>query len=126
MSDTLPPVDIIRCGVERSLLVALTIAAMGSCEVRLSGECAELRRLMVVFEHRRKGVASALFQAALNLAGNARKLSLNWTVRKDNGAALLFYFSRGAVVFCDDSEEYWMAMIFPKDQRRRSEAYELK
>jgi GNAT superfamily N-acetyltransferase len=126
MSAKLPPVDIIRCAIETALIVVITIPGMGSCEVRLKGECAELRRLMVTREHRRKGVATALLVAAADEARADGKIALSWTVRKDNGPALMFYFSRNAVVFYDDEEEYWMAVIFPTGQRRDFEKREIK
>ena len=113
-----PAVDIIRCLVDGVLFASLRIPGMGTCEVRLAGECAELRAMFVVVEHRRKGVGDLLFDEAVNVALAGGKASLAWTVRKDNSAALLFYRAMGAEVFFDDAEDYWMGVLLCAGQRR--------
>jgi GNAT superfamily N-acetyltransferase len=120
---SLPAVDIIRCAVEGVSLASLTIPGMGCCEVRLSGECASLRRLYVTLEHRRKGVGSTLFDAAVDLAIACRKASLCWTVEKSNTAAVLFYHYNGGSVFADTGDEYWMAVQSVNGQRELLERY---
>jgi len=104
-------VSVIRGAIDGVRLASLTIVGVGTCEVRLQGECAELRALFVAPDHRRQGAGEALFNEALQVAREANKRSLCWTVRKENREALGFYWSMGAHIFRDDFDDYWMAVV---------------
>ena len=69
----------------------------GHATASVAGDIAELQRIAVDAGHRRRGLASALLDAVVDLsrAGGADRLLLE--VREDNADALAFYAARGFV-----------------------------
>jgi ribosomal-protein-alanine N-acetyltransferase len=63
----------------------------------LAGDIAELQRIAVAEDHRRRGLAGALLDAVVALAAGAGADRLLLEVREDNAAALGFYAAHGFV-----------------------------
>lgn len=101
-------INVIRGEVDGSPLACISIGCKGCVEIRLLHDTADLRRLLVAPEHRRKGVGSFLFKIAVNISKEEGKIAISWTVRKDNAAAIAFYRRQGATIFHDDGIDYWM------------------
>lgn len=72
--------------------------------------------MFVVPEQRQKGVGGYLFEKALDIALDARKASLVFSVEKNNSAAVQFYKKHGAKIFMADDDSYWMAVILTAGQ----------
>ncbi|WP_205475273.1 ribosomal protein S18-alanine N-acetyltransferase [Nocardioides sp. SYSU D00038] len=70
---------------------------VGHATVSCAGDIAELQRIAVDPAHRRRGLATALLDAALTRARAEGADRLLLEVREDNAAALSFYGARGFV-----------------------------
>ena len=70
-------------------------AVVGHAVVSWAGEVAELQRIGVLPERRRRGVARALLAAVLDLAGETEAERLLLEVREGNAAAVAFYADSG-------------------------------
>ena len=68
---------------------------VGHAVASLAGEIAELQRIAVSADHRRSGVATALLDEVLALAGAGGADRVLLEVREDNADALAFYAARG-------------------------------
>lgn len=87
LSGTLPTVTY--------LVAELGSGPVGHAVVSLAGDVAELQRIGVHPDHRRRGVASLLLAAVVALPGEHERLVLE--VREDNLGAAEFYVRRGFV-----------------------------
>jgi ribosomal-protein-alanine N-acetyltransferase len=72
-------------------------AVVGHAVVSCAGDIAELQRIAVDRGHRRRGLASGLLAAAVELAAREGCDRLLLEVRCDNAGALAFYAARGFV-----------------------------
>lgn len=70
---------------------------VGHAVVSVAGDIAELQRIAVAGDHRRRGVATKLLDAVVAHARDARADRLLLEVRADNEAALSFYAVRGLI-----------------------------
>lgn len=103
-------VDRISGTVDGNLFAVLHIAGKGGCEIGLTRETACLRRLWVDPQFRRRSIGRVLLSLAREVAREHGKLALNWQVKKDNSAAILFYLKSGGQIVHDDGDGYyWMA-----------------
>jgi hypothetical protein len=70
-----------------------------------------MRSFLVHELFRRQGIGTALYDRAVCVARRHRKMSLVFTVRKENLGALAFYVGRGAHAYYNDGEDYHMAEV---------------
>jgi ribosomal-protein-alanine N-acetyltransferase len=70
---------------------------VGHAVASLVADVAELQRIAVSADHRRRGLAGALLDEVVALALRARAERILLEVREDNVAALGFYAARGFV-----------------------------
>jgi ribosomal-protein-alanine N-acetyltransferase len=96
---------LVREGIEGRLPTVVYLVAevddgvddgvVGHAVVSVAGDIAELQRIAVLPAHRRAGVASALLNGVLDVAGRTEADRLLLEVRDDNRAALAFYAHHG-------------------------------
>lgn len=68
---------------------------VGHAVASLVGDIGELQRIAVVDSHRRRGLATDLLDAVLDLAREEEVERVLLEVREDNDAAMAFYQARG-------------------------------
>lgn len=92
---------LIRDGIEGGLPTISYVVAeqdgrvLGYAVASYAGDIAELQRIGVAEEARRQGVATALFDAVIEVPSEANRLLLE--VRADNRGAIAFYAALGLV-----------------------------
>jgi ribosomal-protein-alanine N-acetyltransferase len=77
------------------LVAELADVVVGHAVTSVAGDIAELQRIAVTPDARRRGIASALLDASVALSTGADRMLLE--VRADNADALGFYAARGFV-----------------------------
>jgi ribosomal-protein-alanine N-acetyltransferase len=79
------------------LVVEEELRVVGHAVASLAGDIAELQRIAVAEDRRRRGLAGALLDAVVALAVDSGADRLLLEVREDNAAALGFYATHGFV-----------------------------
>ncbi|MDX6374342.1 MAG: [ribosomal protein S18]-alanine N-acetyltransferase [Nocardioidaceae bacterium] len=86
-----------RLPTVRYLVVEEELRVVGHAVASLAGDIAELQRIAVAEDRRRRGLAGALLDAVVALAVDSGADRLLLEVREDNAAALGFYATHGFV-----------------------------
>ena len=104
--------DYLRVAIEgqmptvRLLVVETGGTVVGHAIISIVYEIAELQRISVTGEHRRRGLATALLEATIDLAARADAERLLLEVRDNNVGALAFY-RRAGFTEIDRRERYY-------------------
>jgi ribosomal protein S18 acetylase RimI-like enzyme len=93
------------------LMLSIDGNAIGSCQIACWNESEpSILGIIIDPQHRRRGHAAALIQAAIDAAKVDGKSALSLTVEKENTGAIALYRRLGFATDLEDPSQLWMSI----------------